>query len=64
MKTQIFPLILLSVLLFSCTSNDDEPFEELNCQEDNNKVTMTRFVKSEKKSDNVNIAYSYNELNS
>ena len=63
MKTQIFPLILLSVLLFSCTSNDDEPFEELNCQEDNNKVTMTRFIKSEKKSDNVNIAYSYNELN-
>lgn len=63
MKTIIFPLILLSVLLLSCNSNDDELNEELDCQQDNYKVSMTRFVKSEKKSNNVNIAYSYNELN-
>ena len=63
MKTTIFPLILLSVLLFSCTSNDDEPNKELDCQPDNNKVNMTRFVKSESKSNNVNIGYTYNELN-
>lgn len=63
MKTTIFPLLLLSVLLFSCNANDNEPIEELDCQPDNNKVNMTRFVKSESKSNNVNIAYSYNELN-
>jgi len=63
MKTPIFPLLLLSVLLFSCTSNDDEPIADLDCQTDNNKVTMTKFVKSESKSNNVKLAYSYNELN-
>ena len=63
MKTPIFPLLLLSVLIFSCNANDNEPIDELDCQPGNNKVDVTRFVKSESKSNNVDIAYSYNDLN-
>ena len=48
----------MSVLFFSCTSNDDEPIADLDCQPDNNKVNMTKFVKSESKSNNVKLAYS------
>ena len=62
MKKQIFPLLILSVLLFSCTSND-EIIDEPDCFEDNNKVTMSRFVKSDNKSNGVSNSYNYNELN-
>ena len=50
------------VLLFSCNS-DDDPDEVLNCQEDLNKVTMSRFVKSDSRSNEVTNTYRYNELN-
>ncbi|MGI9530016.1 hypothetical protein [Lutimonas sp.] len=62
MKKIISPLVLLSVLMFSCTSNE-EPEEVVNCQEDRNKVNMTRFVKSDSRSNDVINSYSYNELN-
>lgn len=62
MNKIIFPLLLLTVFLFSCTSNDD-PEKELNCKEDLNKVNMSRFVKSDTWSNDVTNSYSYNELN-
>ena len=62
MKKLIFPLLFLSVLLFSCTS-DDETIDETECLEGNNEVNMSRFVKSDSKSNGVSNSYTYNELN-
>ncbi len=62
MNKLLFPLLFLLVFLVSCTSNDG-PDEELNCQEDLNKVNMTRFVKADSKSNGVTNSYGYNELN-
>ncbi|MCA0931768.1 hypothetical protein LCM02_04840 [Lutimonas saemankumensis] len=62
MKKIIFPLFILTVSLISCTSND-EPDKDLNCQEDRNQVSMTRFVKSDSRSNEVINSYTYNEKN-
>ena len=62
MKRYIFPLIFLTVLIFSCDA-DDETIDEADCQEDNHKVSMSRFVKADFKSNAVSNSYSYNELN-
>lgn len=62
MNKIIFPLLFLTVFLFSCTS-DEEPDEVVNCQEDLNKVNMSRFVKSDSRSNDVTNSYTYNELN-
>jgi hypothetical protein len=62
MNKLLFPLLFLTVFLVSCTSND-EPDEVLNCEEDLNKNSMTRFVKTDSKSNGVTNSYNYNELN-
>jgi len=63
MKTQITLLLCLTAFLFSCNSNDDEPIEDIVCDQENNKVEMNRFVTSDKESNDVLNSYSYNELN-
>lgn len=63
MRTRIAPLLFLSFLIFSCNSDDDDTIEDIVCDQENNKVQMNRFVKSDKKSNDVLNSYSYNELN-
>ena len=55
-------MLLGTVLSWSCTSNEDDE-KQLNCQEDLNKVNMSRFVKSDTRSNDVTNTYAYNELN-
>lgn len=63
MRTKIAPFLFLSLLIFSCNSDDDDTNEDVICNQDNNKVSMNRFVKSDIKSNYVSNYYSYNELN-
>lgn len=56
-----FPLFLLTVFLFSCEADDDST-DIIECQEDNNKVTLSKLVKSDYKSNDVRNTYAYNDL--
>lgn len=62
MKKYLFPLLIFAFVLFSC-NDDDDTEKEVDCQETNHKVDMSRFVKSDQKSNGVTNTYAYNELN-